>query len=105
MRLRRSIGVVLLVGVLLGIGAGPAQATKRITEYPTPTTPSEPTGVTSGPDGNLWFTEYWGNNIARITTEGAVTEYRIPAPGSFPLGIASGPDGNLWFTEAYGDNI
>src|SRR6266571_1823598 len=99
MRLRRSIGVVSLVGVLLGIGAGPAQATKRITEYPTPTTPSEPTGVTSGPDGNLWFTEFYGNKIGRITIGGAISEYSIPTTDSHPQDIASGPDGNLWFTE------
>jgi len=37
----------------------------------------EPTAVTRGPDGALWFTEYTGNKIARITT---------------------GFDGALWFT-------
>ncbi|MDB5040312.1 MAG: hypothetical protein JWN27_1038, partial [Candidatus Eremiobacteraeota bacterium] len=26
-----------------------------------------PWGITSGPDGNLWFTESNGNTVARIT--------------------------------------
>jgi virginiamycin B lyase len=35
--------------------------------FPTPTANSGPTDITSGPDGNLWFTEAVGN-IGRITT-------------------------------------
>ena len=33
------------------------------------------TGITAGPDGNLWFTEYSGNRIGRITT-GVATAQR-----------------------------
>jgi streptogramin lyase len=25
-----------------------------------------PTGITVGPDGNLWFTEYYGNEIGAL---------------------------------------
>lgn len=39
----------------------------RITEFPLPTSASEPFGITVGPDGNLWFTEEVGNSIGRIT--------------------------------------
>lgn len=39
-----------------------------ITEFPVPTSKSQPFGIGSGPDGNLWFTEYSGNKIGRITT-------------------------------------
>jgi virginiamycin B lyase len=56
-------------------------------------------GITAGPDGNLWFTEYGGNKIGRITTAGVITEFPIPTDDSEPWGITSGPDGNLWFTE------
>src|SRR5204862_277371 len=31
--------------------------TLAITETPVPTAMSQPTGITLGPDGNLWFTE------------------------------------------------
>ena len=53
----------------------------------------------AGPDGNLWFTEFDGNKIGKITTSGTFTEYVVPTGNAFPEGIAAGPDGNLWFTE------
>ena len=31
-----------------------------------PTGASYPFGIVAGPDGNLWFTEIYGNNIAVI---------------------------------------
>src|SRR6266540_520654 len=99
MRLGRVVLILVSVGVLIGITGVPADATKRITVHSIPTAGSVPIGIVSGPDGNLWFTEYIGNNIGRITTEGAITEYPIPTGFARPLSIASGPDGNLWFTE------
>ena len=38
-----------------------------ISEFPPPTGDSGPAGITLGPDGNLWFTEYIANKIGRIT--------------------------------------
>jgi virginiamycin B lyase len=76
-----------------------------ITEYVVPTAGSFPQQITSGPDGNLWFTEQATNKIARITPNGAITDFIIPTPSSGPFGITSGPDGNLWFTEASGNKI
>jgi hypothetical protein len=60
---------------------------------------SESFSITVGPDGNLWFTEYNGNQIGRITPGGSITEFALPAANSRPNGITVGPDGNLWFTE------
>lgn len=31
-----------------------------------PTPNSEPSGITAGPDGALWFTEFDGNKIGRV---------------------------------------
>ena len=56
-------------------------------------------GITAGPDGALWFTEYGTNKIGRITTAGAITEFALAA-NSEPYHIVAGPDGALWFTEA-----
>jgi len=65
------------------------------------TTGSGPTSITVGPDGNLWFTEFNTDSVARLTlATGAVTEFSVPGAGSGPAGITSGPDGALWFTEA-----
>ena len=65
-----------------------------------------PLGITAGPDGNLWFTEIFGNRIGRITPLGVVTEFSAGiTAGAEPRGITAGPDGNLWFTEYSGNRI
>jgi streptogramin lyase len=71
----------------------------QIAEYHLPTAGGFPRGITRGQDGNLWFTEYAGNKIGRITPSGSLTEFPLPTPDSRPTGITSGPDGNLWFME------
>ncbi len=71
-----------------------------ITEYPT-ASGIGPYGITVGPDGNLWFTEYPAQQIGKITTAGVITEYPTAAGGAITLG----PDGNLWFTEGLPNNI
>ena len=48
----------------------------------------------------MWFTEYVGGTIGRITPDGAITEYPLPDLRYGPEGIAAGPDGNMWFTES-----
>src|SRR5206468_4486896 len=77
-------------------------------EFPVPTGGSQPIQITTGPDGNLWFTEgniSYGNNIARITTSGVITEFPVPTGSSQPWAIRTGPDGSLWFTELHGNKI
>src|SRR5262245_4523867 len=71
---------------------------QTITEFTIPTSDSHPEGITVGPHGALWFTEFAGQKIGRITTGGAITEFSVPP--SFPIGITTGPDGALWFTES-----
>ena len=61
---------------------------------------SETTGITKGPNGNLFFTETAADKIGEITTAGVVTEFAIPTPNALPTDITTGPDGNLYFTEA-----
>jgi streptogramin lyase len=57
-------------------------------------------GIAAGPDGNVWFADYAGDRIGRITPGGAVTEFSTGlSPLAGPYDIAAGPDGNLWFTE------
>jgi streptogramin lyase/putative cell wall-binding protein len=57
--------------------------------------------ITSGADGNLWFTEStYGGSIGRITPAGVVTEFPAPlATGA--LSIVAAPDGNVWY-DGYG---
>lgn len=80
-------------------------STGAVTEFPLPSSSSNPIGIASGPDGNVWFTEESGNAIGRITPAGTITEFSIPHSGSYPIGIVTGPDGNLWFAEYSGLSI
>jgi len=94
-----------VTSLLLALGAGivsgsPAGATANrgntggaVTIYSTGS--DEPVYITAGPDGALWFTNYY-NLIGRITTSGVVTTYTDPS-GSGTGSITAGPDGALWF--------
>jgi len=77
----------------------------RVTMFPVPTAASQPFGIVSGPDGNLWFTEGNRDVVGRITPKGEITEYHTPTGGSQPGAITVGPDGNLWLAEVSGNNI
>src|SRR5262245_24724154 len=65
-----------------------------ITEYAVPTLGSNPSGITSGPDGLLWFTESSASKIAKVTTGGTFTEYATPTANASPADIVTGPDNN-----------
>ena len=94
-------------------GSPNTQATKSdesppagaITEFDVPTPDAAPHGITTGPDGALWFTEQFAGKIGRITTAGAITEFTVPTPGSYPAAIVTGSDGALWFVEHYTNKI
>jgi streptogramin lyase len=82
-----------------------AGETGSIAEFSVPTANSQPLSIVTGPDGNLWFTEFLGNKVARMTVDGTVTEFPIPTANSRPDEIDVGPDGNLWFAEVMGNKI
>jgi len=75
-----------------------------VTEYTIPATKSVPaginpgpSGITSGPDGALWFKAT--TMVGRLTTAGTFALFTISTPATGPEAITSGPDGALWFTE------
>ena len=104
-------GVALLCAAVLGLPEAAGAAAGTVTEFPTATAESLPQGITTGPDGNLWFTEYATNKIGRITRTGAIgtgDEFTIPTSSSGPVDITHGPMANdfrLWFTESNSDKI
>jgi streptogramin lyase len=68
-RLAALITALIAFTGLLSLSSLPAWATVgTVTEFPTLTVNSEPFGITSGPDGNVWFTEENSSKIGRITT-------------------------------------
>lgn len=77
----------------------PATALRNQVTYFNATSGADLGDMTTGPDGNLWFTEGMANKIGRITPAGTITEYPLPNANSYPTHITAGPDGNLWFTE------
>ena len=71
-----------------------------ITHFALPNKNSNPQGITSGPDGALWFTE--SSKIGRISTTGVIQEFNGASGSS---NIVVGADGNLWFTGSSEDTI
>jgi streptogramin lyase len=102
----RALVSRLLLGSLIGVAVAMLApgAAFAIDEFPVPTAASQPSGITLGPDGALWFTEENAppgakHKIGRITSSGAISEYLIPTDAATPSKIVTGPDGALWFTE------
>lgn len=64
------------------------------------------TGLMTGPDGNLWFTQGQELDVVgQLTLAGAITSFKVPTANSAPSGIIVGPDGNLWFGEFHGERV
>ncbi len=58
----------------------------------------EPTSMTVGPEGYLWYTLQDQNEVGMIAPDGAVTRFPVSGPGLHPREIIVGPDNSLWFT-------
>src|SRR5215472_5663160 len=91
--------LVLICILVLEVVAPTAEARVRGKEFLTPSANSGPYGITTGPDGNLWFTEANANDIVRVEAGGVITVFPIPTPGGGPSVITTGADGALWFIE------
>ena len=66
--MRIAIASLLLVMVLrFEVGRrNYAAADHTFTEFLPPTPASRPSAITTGPDGALWFTEYYGSRVGRL---------------------------------------
>lgn len=83
----------------------PPGKTGDIIEFLLPRPGQTPSGIVSGPQRRIWFTEADGDRIGSFSTTGALHEVVVPTPGAIPSGIAAGPDGSIWFTEFGGNKI
>ena len=81
-----------------------------------PNNASQPANLVLDPAGNVWFVEFWGNRIGRLTPEsGVFVELPLPAPivrqgpgtfaGSGPFELAFDASGSLWVTESFDATI
>ncbi len=63
-------------------------------------------GLVMATDGSIWFTEFAGNEIGTIGSDGkTIHHYPIQVSQSGPYGIVRASDGTLWFTEATASRI
>lgn len=85
----------------------------QVTEFPVPDTSHAnnyvyPCEITSGPNGDLWFTisgGYYSMAVGEMKTDGTLTEFpndvnsQGAAGGGCGGGITTGADGNLWHAD------
>ncbi len=76
-----------------------------ITEYPIPHPDKNvpqtfPVGITTGPDGALWFAERGAGKLGRIdpSTDTITEPVRLRGQARFPWSVEVGSDGSLWAT-------
>jgi streptogramin lyase len=96
---RLGLAVLLAVPIAaleVPLTAAAADAPPTVTNYPAPYSISWACDITTGPDGALWFTNFRGNSIGRMSTDGTLTTYTGTGV-SAPCAITTGPDGALWF--------
>jgi len=96
-----SISMMIILIVIVICGCHPQSYA------PIPTYLDQDLGaIAAGPDGNVWFTEPYANEIGKISPINyAITAYQVPPAYASTYGIALGSDGNLWFMEQSGNKL
>ena len=87
-------------GTVPAFAAGPG----HLKSFRIPSDNSQPSDMTLGSDGNMWFTESLldAGKIGRVDARGDIVEFPVPNPSSQPSDIVLGADGALWFTGPSG---
>src|SRR5579884_1627847 len=80
-RFRRALLMLMTTGVILFLWAAPVEAAPTITEFHV-SSAGVPQGIASGPDGNLWFTEFYDNVVGRISPKGNITLFSLKTSNS-----------------------
>src|SRR4051812_20388510 len=102
-RVTHAVPIFCSALVTLALAAPAGASPGTVTNYPIPVA-STPYGMTTGPDGRIWFVDS-GNagpaSIGRMTTTGAITTADvIRFPDATLGGTATlGPDGNMWVQQ------
>jgi virginiamycin B lyase len=65
---------------------------------------SIPTGITVGPNKDIWFVEQAGQNLVDMTMGGYSINYPLGSASS-PQDVVTGSDGNLYITDAGSNQI
>jgi virginiamycin B lyase len=95
----RAVVALFVTIVAVPALAGPAVAEAgQVSVYPLADSFAGPFGITSGPDGNVWFTEQNTGRVGKMAPDGTFLADYPTTYGDLRY-IRPGPDGNLWFTE------
>lgn len=62
---------------------------------------AHPSVLSSDARGNLWFTEWPGNKIGRISADEAIQEFPIPPEEENPIALNVASDGSVWFSTMF----
>jgi len=125
----RRIGALAIALALLGACAGCASTSPLIagaetaalpspTQAPTPAATPEPTAtptptplalrapyaIAPGRRADLWFSEFQGDHLGRVTIAGEITFFKLSSEG-MAARLVVGPDGGVWFTDPMGNRI
>jgi virginiamycin B lyase len=65
----------------------------------TPTYNGLPRLMTTAPDGTMWFTNYQGDKITRLSANGNMLDFVLPQAATLPNAITTDTDGNIWATS------
>ena len=87
-----GFGIWLLVSTLAATAPALGQNWTH-TDYPIPIPNSTAYGITTGPDGNLWFGA--SGKMYRLTPAGVFPPF--DTPDGTPFAVTAGPDGNIWY--------
>lgn len=74
---------------------------KEFKRYTLPTPGAHPSVLTDDGHGNLWFTEWRGNKIGRISATSEISEFPIPSEEESPLALTIASDGKVWFSTMF----
>ena len=85
-------GLVIAASSRILLGQG-------VKEFDIPYGTTSPRGIAAGADGNIWFADYLGEAIVRVTPAGVFTKFSVPTTYAYPMGATLGPDGNIWVTD------
>ncbi len=86
-------------------GIGSISSKNKVKIYGFSDDGNQPTAITAGPGGNMWFIDNVGPNVGFITPKGAVTEYNAGLGNLYSFGIATGSDGRIWFADNGNNSI
>ncbi len=76
---------------------GRMSADGTIVEFVIPTPNAGASQITLGPDGAMWFSEFYAGKIGRVSPDGSITEYAAAVQN--PSWIASGPGNAISYSS------